>query len=201
MTVKFSVGTLEDKDAYIAFAYQDDKGDFQVDQTGVAKVTAASGYAYSVSLEPKKEYYALASIDDDGDGQPFGDADRLGVWRDITNFEPIDVELGLTVADIDFALVPQQTHDTPSAGIIGDACTSGSQCNSGQCDTSLPSGYCTQDCLTSEACPSGSTCSYTNTAHTAAQCFEDCTDPGSKSSCQTGSTCPAARSAGACQSP
>ncbi|WP_257455026.1 S8 family peptidase [Archangium lipolyticum] len=108
--VKIQVGTTQDKDAVIAFAYVDDAGEWQVDDEGVALVPASGGYAYSVDLTPRT-YFALATIDDDGDNEFFEDGERVGFWRDATNIEPILLLEDDTVSGVSFTLVPYRSEE------------------------------------------------------------------------------------------
>jgi serine protease len=108
--VKFQVGTTQDKDAVIAFAYLDDAGEWQVDDEAVALVPSSGGYAYSLSLTPRT-YFALATIDDDGDNEFFEDGERVGFWRDATEVEPILLLEDQTVSGINFTLVPYRSDE------------------------------------------------------------------------------------------
>jgi serine protease len=108
--VKFQVGATQDKDAVIAFAYVDAAGKWKVEDEGVALVPASGGYAYSLQLTPRT-YYALATIDDDGDNEFFEDGERVGFWRDATNVEPILVSEAQTVSGISFTLVPYRAEE------------------------------------------------------------------------------------------
>lgn len=180
--VKIQVGSANDKDAIIAFAYQDAQGEWQVDDDAVALVSASKGYAYSLSLPPHT-YFALATIDEDGDNNLFEDGERVGFWRDTTSIEAIPLAVNQTVSNVSFTLVPYQSEDTPTTSVIGQPCTSDSQCgSSGLCanNSSWPGGYCTQDCL-SASCPDGSKC-YSN--GTAAYCFASCSAVGT--TCRSG---------------
>ncbi|MGZ3457783.1 MAG: S8 family serine peptidase, partial [Archangium sp.] len=186
--VKFQVGSTQDKDAVIAFAYQDAAGKWQVDDDSVAVVPASGGYAYSMKLTPRT-YYALATIDEDGDNQFFEDGERVGFWRDATNVEPIPLAVNQTVNGVSFALVPyQSTDDQPATSIVGQPCTSDNQCGAdGFCGTNYPGGYCSQDCLTT-ACPAGSKC-YATPDGTGAYCYATCTGAGTQGSCRSSYLC------------
>lgn len=181
--VKFRVGATLDKDAVIAFAYKDASGEWQVDDDGVGLVSAGGGYSYKISLKPRT-YYALATIDDDGDNQFFEDGERVGFWRDATEIDPIDVKDGQTVGDVSFSLIPYKSTDEEPTSVVGQPCTSNSQCGAGFCanSASFPGGYCTQDCL-STSCPAGSKC-YLNSTRTQAYCFASCSSIGA--SCRSG---------------
>lgn len=186
--VKFQVGSTQDKDAVVAFAYQDEAGEWQVDEEGVAVVPASGGYAYSVNLTPRT-YYVLATIDDDGDEEFFEDGERVGFWRDATTIETVPVVLGETVEGVSFTLVPYRSEDEQTTSVIGQPCTSNSQCGAGFCVTSAsyPGGYCSQECL-SASCPSGSQC-YSTTDGTQAYCFASCSGVGGQGTCRTGYVC------------
>ncbi|RKH83125.1 peptidase S8 [Corallococcus sp. AB045] len=186
--VKFRVGATETKDALIGFAYLDAAGEVQVDDDGVALVSAAGGYNYNVKLDPH-DYLVLASIDDTGEGEFFDDGDRVGFWRDTTQVETVPVTKGKTTSGISFTLVPYQSPDEGdgSDSKIGESCTSNSECGTnGLCATGefWPGGYCTLDCLSS-SCPAGSAC-YSNSTGSSAFCFASCT-PGVAGECRTSS--------------
>jgi serine protease len=186
--VKFQVGSAQDKDAIIAFAYQDAQGEWQVDDDAVALASASKGYAYSLPLVPHT-YFALATIDEDGDNQLFEDGERVGFWRDTTSIEPIPLEANETVSNVSFTLVPYQSEEAPpSASVIGQPCTSSGQCGSGGiCAANYPGGYCTQECSTT-SCPVGSDC-YALTDGSA-YCFATCTGAlGTQGSCRSGYVC------------
>lgn len=185
--VKFQVGSTQDKDAIIAFAYQDTLGEWQVDDDAVALASASKGYAYSLSLEPHT-YFALATIDEDGDKELFEDGERVGFWRDTTSIEPIPLEANTTVSNVSFTLVPYQSEEPPpSSSRIGQPCSSGSQCDAGGiCATNYPEGYCTQQCSTT-TCPVGSDCY--SLSDGSAYCFATCTGVGTQGSCRVQYVC------------
>jgi serine protease len=106
--VRIQVGSLEDKDVILAFFFEDANGELDLEEEGVALVSASSGYAYSLKLSPRT-YYALATIDEDGDDEFFEDGERVGAWRDPANIEPIAVRVGQKVSGISFALVPTES--------------------------------------------------------------------------------------------
>ncbi|MFE8602235.1 S8 family serine peptidase [Archangium violaceum] len=188
--VKFRVGASQDKDAVIAFAYKDLFGEWKVDDAGVALVPASGGYSYSLKLPPRS-YYALATIDDDEDNEFFEEGERVGFWRDATQMESIEVKTEQLVKDVSFTLVPYRSTEEEPAAVVGQPCTSNSQCGTaGLCVTAAsgyPGGYCTKDCLES-ACPAGSRC-YANTAGTSAYCYATCSGMGTQGTCRTGYFC------------
>ncbi|HZH78802.1 MAG TPA: S8 family serine peptidase [Archangium sp.] len=200
--VKFRVGATQDKDAVIAFFYEDEQGEFQLDEEdGAWLVSAQGGYSYSVSIKPRT-YYVAASIDDTGNGEFFDDGDRVGFWRDLTEVEPIDVTESQALSNISFSLIPYQEPQEPTTSKVGQPCTRDSDCGTnGLCATTgYPGGYCTQDCLDSK-CPTGSQC-YGNDEGTAAYCFATCTGTGGQGSCRTGYICYAdGTGGGACDTP
>ncbi|ATB30976.1 S8 family peptidase [Melittangium boletus] len=109
--VKFRVGSFKDQDAILFFLYEDSDGELTFDEDeGVGLVSAANNYSYSAKLTART-YYAIATIDEDGDDKLLEDGERVGFWRDITNLEPIVVGAGKTVRGIDFALVPTMFSD------------------------------------------------------------------------------------------
>jgi serine protease len=181
--VKFRAGSTQDKDAIIAFVYEDATGEWQVDEEGIALVNAAQSYRYALDLKPNT-YYALATIDEDGDDELFEDGERVGFWRNTDEILPIEVKVGQAVNNISFDLVPfQPVDDTPPLQ-VGLACTSDAQCPGGFCATGFPGGYCTIDCL-SASCPAGSQC-YGSSDNTVAYCLATC---GSQFDCRTGYVC------------
>jgi serine protease len=185
VAVKIRVGSVQDKDAVIAFLYQDLQGEWALDDEGVAEVESAAGYAYSVKLSPRS-YFVLAGIDDDGDGTPFEDGERVGFWRDTTQIEEIALKANETVKNVNFLLVPFDSGDeepTEPTLTVGAACTSDAQCPGGYCDTSFSGGYCTLDCSTAD-CPGGSACF--NVTNVGTVCLDSC---ATQSECRTGYTC------------
>ncbi|HET9450745.1 MAG TPA: S8 family serine peptidase, partial [Aggregicoccus sp.] len=194
VALRLRVGTEEqDRDAVIAFAYLDAAGEWKVDEAGVGVVPAAQGYQYVMTLTPR-DYYVLATIDDDGDGEYFEeDTDRIGFWRNVDEFEPVTVRAGERVDNVSFDVVPLQPVEAPSQELlIGAPCTSDADCpDGGSCFTAAedlwPGGYCTREC-TSLACPAASTC-YPFQGGTR-QCLEDCVGAGTSShSCREGYVC------------
>jgi serine protease len=188
--VKFRVGATQDKDAVIAFLYEDAQGEYQIDEEdGAWLVPAGTGYSYSVSLKPRT-YYVLASIDDTGNGKYFEEGDRVGLWRDFTDMEAVDVKESQTLKNVSFSLVPYKVTQEPVASKVGQPCTTNTDCGTnGLCATDAPGGYCTQSCL-STGCPTGSEC-YGNEAGTAAYCYATCTGAGvgQRGTCRTGYIC------------
>jgi serine protease len=189
VTVRIRVGAREDKDAFIGFAWQSPTGEWQVDEAAVAEVPASRNYQYSIDLVPHT-YYALATIDDDGDDEFFEDTDRSGFWRNVDSFEGIPLAAQQTVTGISFDLVPLAPIDEtpepepePSSG-VGEPCNSNLDCpTGGRCSTAYPQGYCTFDCSASQPCPSDSDCF--NGA-----CLAKCTGPSQgQSSCRNDYVC------------
>ena len=200
--VKFRVGATQDKDAVIAFLYEDAQGEYQIDdEDGAWLVTSGSGYSYSVSIKPRT-YYVLASIDDTGNGKYFEEGDRVGLWRDFADMEAVDVKESQTLKNVSFSLVPYKVTQEPVASKVGQPCTTNTDCGTnGLCATTgYPGGYCTQDCL-STSCPSGSQC-YANEAGTTAYCYATCTGTGGQGTCRTGYICYSdGTGSGACDAP
>ena len=171
--VKIRVGSAQDKDAVIAFLYEDLQGEWALDEDeGVALVKASAGYAYSVPLTPRS-YFVLAGIDDDGDGKAFEDGERVGFWRDTVQIEEIELKANQTVKNVNFLLVPFDSGEEEPTLQVGAACTSNAQCPGGICDTSVTGGYCTLDCSGTGACPTGATCYEFDSG--GALCLDDCT--------------------------
>jgi serine protease len=186
VTVRIRVGAREDKDAIIGFAWQDRDGEWQVDDAAVAEVRVSRNYQYSIDLVPH-EYYALATIDDDDDGEFFEDTDRSGFWRNVDSFEGIPLATGQTVTGINFDLVPLAPIDDdapPPETDVGLPCTTSADCpGTARCNTNYPGGYCTYDCSASQPCPSGSECF-------SGSCLTKCTGPSQgQSTCRTDYVC------------
>lgn len=183
------------KDAYIFFAYLDSQEQWQIDNDGLVMARAAGNYQYRHSLTPRT-YYLLATIDEDGDQDLFEDGEPVGAWRNMDQFEPVDLKRGVTLSDINFDLIPMRSvpgDGSPSKQPIGGACTSGTDCQSGVCDTSVTGGYCTQQCSQAAPCPSGSTCVALD--QTTLLCLANCTGSG-QSTCRTGYVCTPLQSGG-----
>jgi serine protease len=189
VSVKIRVGVTADKDAFIAFAYQDARGEWQVDPEAVGVVPARGGYSYSIELAPKT-YYTLATIDDDNDGNFFEEGERSGFWRNVDDFEPIVLVAQQTLTNINYDLVPLAPIDDTPALVVGSACTSNADCpDGGRCVTSYPGGYCTRDCNT-VACPAGSKCYTVDSNSGAKVCIQSCSGPNQgQSNCRASYVC------------
>jgi serine protease len=106
VTLEIRVGATQDLDAVVAFVWQDERtGEWDVTEETLTLARAADNYAYSLELEPRT-YYALATIDDDQDEQLFEEGERTGFWRNLDDFEPIELSVRETVSDISFDLLP-----------------------------------------------------------------------------------------------
>jgi serine protease len=106
VTLEIRVGTTQDLDAVIAFVWQDElTGEWQVEDDTLTVAPAARNYAYSIKLEPRT-YYALATIDDDQDEQYFEEGERTGFWRNLDDFEAIELSARETITGISFDLLP-----------------------------------------------------------------------------------------------
>jgi len=194
VSVKIRVGSVQDKDAVIAFLYQDAKGEWAIDDEGVAEVKSSAGYAYSVKLTPRS-YFVLAGIDDDGDGTPFEDGERVGFWRDTTQIEEVTLAASQTVKGVNFLLVPfdgGEEQPTEPTLVVGAACTSDAQCPGGYCDKAFTGGYCTLNCSTA-ACPAGSGCY--NVTNVGTLCLDHCANVNE---CRAGYDCRPTNSGGVC---
>ncbi|WP_224364912.1 S8 family peptidase [Hyalangium versicolor] len=189
VSVKIRVGSSEALDAFIAFAYQDSQGNWQIDKGAAGFVNASANYQYSADLVPHT-YYTLAAIDDDQDGEFFEDGERTGFWRNVDDFEPIPLALKQVVTGISYDLVPLAPIDDTPELVVGSSCTSDSDCpDDGFCVTAYPGGYCSRDC-SSQACPSGSKCYIVNSATGARSCIASCTGPDAgQSTCRTSYVC------------
>ncbi len=106
VAVKITVGaSTANLDAVVAFAWQDSLGDWQVEANTIAVAQAKFGYQYSIDMPPET-YYALATIDDDEDGEFFEDGERTGFWRNVDDFESIPLAAKQIVTNVSFDLVP-----------------------------------------------------------------------------------------------
>jgi serine protease len=106
VTLEIRVGTTQDLDAVIAFVWEDElTGEWQVEDDTLTIAPAARNYAYSIELEPRT-YYALATIDDDQDEQYFEEGERTGFWRNLDDFEAIELSARETITGISFDLLP-----------------------------------------------------------------------------------------------
>ncbi len=184
VVLKFRVGSAQDKDAIIAFVYEDASGEWQLDEEGVAIVRSSTGYAYELSLTPRS-YYVLATIDDDEDEEFFEESDRVGFWRNADSIEPVVVEVGKTVSAISFDLVTSAPVEEPSE-VIGRTCSDNSQCSGGFCAVNYPGGYCSQSC-DDQPCPVGSRCVLFESEDSF--CLATCSGVGGQGSCRGGYTC------------
>ncbi len=189
VSVNIRVGTPADLDAFIAFAYQDSQGNWKVDDNAAVVVKASAGYQYSIDL-PAKQYFTVATIDDDQDGQFFEDGERTGFWRNVDDFEPIPLAAQQVVTGISYDLVPLAPVNDHPALVVGSSCTTDANCpDGGRCVTSYPGGYCTRDCNT-QACPAGSQCYVVDSSTNAKVCIASCTGPGQgQSNCRTSYVC------------
>lgn len=106
--VRIQVGTLDDKDIILAFLFEGEDGELDIEQEGFVLVPASRGYTYRLALTPRT-YYVIATIDEDGDEELFEDGERVGAWRDAANIDAIQLTRGQTVNGINFALVPTET--------------------------------------------------------------------------------------------
>ncbi|NTX06135.1 S8 family peptidase [Myxococcus sp. CA040A] len=172
VAVKIGVGTSDDLDAIVAFVWQNAlTGEWEAAEEAITVARASRGYAYSLELEPRT-YYALATIDDDEDGDLFEDGERTGFWRNVDSFEPLDVEAGDSTPGISFDLLPLAPIDDDPTLDVGASCTDDSDCAEGFCNTNFPGGYCSLVCNTT-ACPAGSKC-YTVSSSGLKNCLDSC---------------------------
>ncbi|MFP2931661.1 S8 family serine peptidase [Pyxidicoccus sp. 3LG] len=195
-----TVGTTQDLDAIVAFVWQDLTGEWQAEEEGITFARAASNYTYSIDLDPRT-YYALATIDDDQDGEIFEDGERTGFWRNLDSFEPLELEEDDTLDGVSFDLLPLAPVEDDPELEVGGACTGAADCPGGFCATNFPGGYCSQDC-SSEACPAGSKCYVTNSSTGAESCLATCTSQvgTGQGNCRTGYVCYSdGTGVGACQ--
>ncbi|QDF02580.1 S8 family peptidase [Myxococcus xanthus] len=174
VAVKIGVaGAANDLDALIAFVWQDARGEWQASEDAIAVARASADYAYSISLAPRT-YFALATIDDDQDGNFFEDGERTGYWRNVDSFEPLELEAGDRIENVSFDLIPLAPIDDDPALVVGSACGSNVECPGGVCVTDYPGGYCSMDC-TRSACPAGSRCSIVDSSSGLKACLATCT--------------------------
>nr|BDT31476.1 S8 family peptidase [Myxococcus sp. MH1] len=173
VALKIAVGAAAGRDAIIAFLWQDDlTGEWETDRDSLTGVSAARGYAYSISLVPRT-YYTLATIDEDDDGNLFEDGELTGFWRNVDSLEAIDVTARSTTRNIDFALLPLAPIDDDPSLQVGAPCSLDSECGEGLCNTNFPGGYCTLQC-NSTACPAGSKCYVVNSVTGLKSCLDSC---------------------------
>ncbi|GHG67300.1 S8 family serine peptidase [Comamonas sp. JC664] len=174
VAVKIGVGSgADDKDAVVAFVWQDARGEWQASENAITVARASANYAYSINLAPRT-YFALATIDDDDDGNFFEAGERTGYWRNVDAFEPLVLERGATLSDVSFDLIPLAPIDDDPALVVGSACRSNTECPGGVCVTEYPGGYCTMDC-TRSACPAGSRCYIVDPSTGLKACLATCT--------------------------
>ncbi|AEI62669.1 S8 family serine peptidase [Corallococcus macrosporus] len=201
VAVKIGVaGAASDLDAFVAFVWQDARGEWQTSEDAIAIAPASANYAYSISLTPRT-YYALATIDDDQDGNFFEDGERTGYWRNVDAFEPLFVEEGERITDVSFDLIPLAPIDDDPALVVGSACGSNGDCPGGVCVTDYPGGYCSMDCTTS-ACPAGSRCYIVDSASGLKACLATCSRQvgTGQGDCRSGYVCYSdGTGSGACQ--
>ncbi len=185
--------SLGNKSATLALVYQDAQGEWQA--AGGGEVTPGQSFAYKFEV-PAGKYYAIAAVDDNGNGEFFDEGERVGLFRNMDSPEEIEVTNGQTTGKIDFALVPVGAVDSTPALQVGAACTSDANCpEQGACVTDWPGGYCTRDCSTT-ACPAASKCYQLDTNVFA--CFATCSGPRTgRSNCRNGYVCEADAAGGA----
>jgi serine protease len=197
--VGISVGATNALDAVVAFVYRDRSGEWQAEEEGITFARASADYAYSIDLEPRT-YYVLATIDDDQDGELFEEGERTGFWRNLDDFEPLEVEEDDTLNGVSFDLLPLAPLEDDPELEVGGACTGNADCPGGECVTNYPGGYCTQEC-SDTACPVGSRCYSVGSAGVRA-CLADCTEQvgTGQGDCRPNYVCYAvSTSVGACQ--
>ncbi|NPC86837.1 hypothetical protein HPC49_52725 [Pyxidicoccus fallax] len=168
--VEIDVGGARDLDAIVAFVWEED-GEWQAAEEALTLARASENYAYSIELTPRT-YYVLGTIDEDQDGELFEEGERTGFWRNLDDFEALEVEEGETLEDVSFDLLPLAPIEDEPDLEVGGACTDDSACPGGVCVTDYPGGYCTLEC-SDAACPVGSRC-YRLGTNTAA-CLATCT--------------------------
>ncbi len=187
--VSFRVGTAaEGKQGFIAALYLDDADEWQVGD-GVGFVSAPT-VDYRISgLEPR-EYYLLAGVDDNGNGELFDDGERMGIYLNLDSPQPVELFAGKVTEGVDFALVAvgvapgEDNRPVP----VGAACRTKADCGAGGlCDTTMPGGYCWKECPKGSAdCPPGSACFGASSP----VCLVTCTSPWSgQASCRSGYLC------------
>ncbi|MDY7227101.1 S8 family peptidase [Hyalangium rubrum] len=190
VTVKIRVGAVaQGLDAVVAFAWQDELGEWQVEENTIAVAEAARGYTYAIDMPPQT-YYALATIDEDEDGEFFEDEELTGFWRNVDDFEPIPLAVDQDIGNISFDLVPLAPVDDSPALVVGAACQSNTDCpDGGRCVTSYPGGYCTRDCDT-QGCPAGSKCYVVGSSSDDKVCIANCSGPSQgRSTCRADYVC------------
>jgi serine protease len=154
VNVRIRAGAAADtKNAVLAVVYKDASGTWQA--AGGGNVLPTNGYTYSFDVAPGSSYYAVAAVDDNGNGVYFEPGERVGMYKSLDSPDPISVVAGQTTGGINFTLVPYKSPSSTPTLVVGSACTSNTDClDSGACVTAWPGGYCTRDCATT-ACPTG----------------------------------------------
>ncbi|MGI5860546.1 MAG: hypothetical protein ACOX6T_00650 [Myxococcales bacterium] len=77
----------------------------------------------------------------------------------------------------------REPRPEPELAALGEACRSSPECESGQCNTSFPDGYCTQSCLADAQCPGLGPCHISGAT---GMCLARC---GQGSECRSGYHC------------
>lgn len=197
VTVKAGAATV-DKDAVLALAYFDENTMQWTAQNG-GTVSAASNYAYTFDATPGA-YWVVAGVDEDGDGEFFEEGERSGIYPTMDSPTEVTLTSGAQVSNVDFALIPFKSVGSmppPTKSGVGGACTTNDDCQSADCVTTWPGGYCTQGC-TNVTCPTGSTCF--DLGNNVLACLADCSGPDTgQSNCRSSYVCSASNTgAGYC---
>lgn len=184
VTVKLRAGTpASQAPAVVALVYQDTQGAWQIG--GAAEATAANGYQFEIAA-PAGTYFLLGLVDANNNGD-LDDGEPYGLWPTTDSPGAIELTAGARLVGADFGLAPDTNIPDQSASGVGVACTDNSVCGaSGECLTSWPGGYCSQECGATP-CPLGSRCIDFGTVQA---CLATC--PGARqgqSSCRASYVC------------
>lgn len=187
VALRIRAGATQEKDAAVVAVYLDGE-EWKVG--GEAWARAAKGHAYDLNTGAGT-FFVLAAVDDDGDDEWFEDGERVGFWPTTSAPEFLEVPDNTRLIDANFALVPFKPVEGGEGGKsgIGGACGGNEACQSNDCITTWPGGYCSQLCT--QSCPGGSTCYTLQTAEGPASiCLAGCAAPGGgRSSCRQDYVC------------
>jgi serine protease len=181
INVRIRVGGGSGRPALVALAFQDEKGDWQAGAS--ANATVENGYAYSIDSPPGK-FFVIAAIDENGNGS-LDDGEPLGIYPTQDSPKELTLEIGGSIGNVDFPVVPNKKVKDDPAASIGGPCTSSCP-DDGLCVTAWPGGYCSKSCATA-ACPLASSCLDTGGAQF---CLTNCAGPGTgQSTCRAAYVC------------
>ncbi len=187
--VNFKVGVnLAGKPVVIGVVYEDGNGEWQAPAALEANVRQAVDYRVT-GLEPRDDYYVLAGVDEDGDGEYFEEGERFGMYKSAQAPVAIEVQVGKITSGVDFAVIADGVVPPEDGNPvqIGAACESKAQCGgNAECDPVWPGGYCYSSCETQADCPSGAFC----VGAPGGVCLKGCNGGGAgQADCRSGYVC------------